>query len=288
MADGTFDTWLVEKLTNLNLDEDIYTDYVKGILEDEENEQELKDSLNDILSGVLEEGSSEAAEEIVNVWNKKKRENESISSNGTANISFDDWLVEKFTSLNLDQDVYLDYVKSILDDSESDNEELKESLSDILSGVLESGAFEISSEIVDIWNKSKVQDVTSNGRDCLKKDSIKALINQKTQEQQTKFLSKKSKNVDNELKQQLLAQYGEVSDGEESDDDSEDEVPSTFVNVNAKMVTDKQQQEREKAKKESAEKKVSDKMNLAKDKAKKDDRKDKEKNRTQKGERRAR
>ena len=60
----------------------------------------------------------------------------------------------------------------------------------------------------------------------------------------------------------------------------------SFVNTNAKDVTDKQQEMREKQKKASEEKKLRDKLNREKEKAKKDERAEKEKKRTQKGERR--
>lgn len=81
--------------------------------------------------------------------------------------------------------------------------------------VQESGAGDLAAEIVDEWRQSKLQTAATNGTENIRKDNLKALIEQKTREQQTKFNSKKAVNVDNDLKQQLLAQYGEVSDGEE-------------------------------------------------------------------------
>jgi len=285
MEDATFDAWLVEKLNSLNLDEEIYSEYVKSVLNDGERNEDVIKSLNDLLSGALDFDAREAAEDILKVWNKKKIE---TTQEDVKIVSFDTWLVEKLNSLDLDAEVYSDYVKSVLDEGESD-QELKESLDEFLSGVIESGASELGEEILRTWKKCKTQSTVLNGTEEIKNDKLKALIEQTTQEQQTKFMNRKGKNVDNELKQQLIAQYGEVSDGEESDDDDDDDgPPSTFVNVNAKMVTDKIQQEREKAKKEFEEKKARDKMNLAKDKSRKEDRKDKEKARTQKGERRAR
>jgi len=283
MVDVTFDAWLVEKLNSLSLDEEIYSEYVKSVLNEGESNEEVKESLSDLLSGALESGACEAAEDILQVWDKKK-----LETTQEKMISFDVWLVEKLNSLDVDAEVYSDYVKSVLDEGENE-QELKESLDEFLSGIIECGACELGEEILSTWKKCKEQSAVLNGTEQIRNDKLKALIEQTTQEQQTKFLNKKGKNVDNELKQQLIAQYGEVSDGEESDDDDDDNgPPSTFVNVNAKMVTDKIQHEREKAKKDFEEKKARDKMNLAKDKSRKEERKDKEKARTQKGERRAR
>ena len=53
MADGNFDTWLAEKLNSLSLDEDVYSDYLKSVLDEGETEEDLRESLCDILSGVL-------------------------------------------------------------------------------------------------------------------------------------------------------------------------------------------------------------------------------------------
>jgi len=200
---------------------------------------------------------------------------------------FDTWLTEKIKSLSLDEEVYSDYLKSVLDETD-DAEELKESLTDILSGVLENNAAEIADEIIKVWGKHQIVDNGVTEESTPHDDNIKALIGQQTQQEQLKFANKKSKNVDHELKSKLLAQYGEVSDGEEEDESDDDDDAPEFVNVNAQAVIEKSQQEREKAKKEFEEKKQQDKLNLAKDKLKKEERKDKEKNRTQKGERKAR
>jgi len=201
---------------------------------------------------------------------------------------FDTWLTEKMRSLNLDEEVYSDYLKSVLDESD-DVEEMKESLSDILSGVLENNVPEIADELIKVWRKNQTVDNEVTEESTHHDDNIRALIGHQTQQEQLKFANKKSKNVDHELKRKLLAQYGEVSDGDEEDESDDDETsPSEFVNVNAQAVIEKSQQEREKAKREFEEKKQQDKFNLAKDKQKKEERKDKEKSRTQKGERKAR
>lgn len=47
-----FDKFLKQKLKEIHLDEAIYGDYIKGILEDDQ-EDEKADSLTDVLSGVV-------------------------------------------------------------------------------------------------------------------------------------------------------------------------------------------------------------------------------------------
>jgi len=199
---------------------------------------------------------------------------------------FDTWLSEKLNSLSIDEEVYSDYLKSVLD--EEDAETQQESLTEILSGVIEVGATEVADEIIQAWRKQDANAEPAAEEAPLELNAnLKALIEQQGQQENTKTIHKK-KDGDEYLRQKLLAQYGEVSDEEDEDDGSSDEesAPSEFVNVNAQAVAEKGAAEREKAKKAAAEKKILDKANLQKDKAKKDERKEKEKARTQKGERR--
>ena len=53
MAEKTFDDYLCQKLKTFGLDEEVYSEYIKGILHEFSNEKELKESLNDVLSDVL-------------------------------------------------------------------------------------------------------------------------------------------------------------------------------------------------------------------------------------------
>ena len=49
-----FETWLREKIKNLGLDEEIYLEYILGIvLEDGSSHDEIKETLTEVLSGVL-------------------------------------------------------------------------------------------------------------------------------------------------------------------------------------------------------------------------------------------
>merc|ERR1711962_353309 len=198
---------------------------------------------------------------------------------------FDTWLTDKLNSLNLDEEVYFDYLKSVLDEEEDDS--LAESLGEILSGVLEDGATEFAEEILQVWRKQETATPAKKEAPLELNENIKALIEQQGQQENPKLVNKK-KNGDDDLKAKMLAQYGEVSDEEDDDGGSSDDdySPSDFVNVNAQAVAEKSQQEREKAKKQHEEKKAQDKINLAKDKANKEARKEKAQAKAAKGERR--
>ena len=48
-----FEEWLSEKLKSLELDTDIYVDYFCSVLDETQTDNEIKESLQDILEGVL-------------------------------------------------------------------------------------------------------------------------------------------------------------------------------------------------------------------------------------------
>ena len=49
-----FNTWLREKINSLELDEEVYLEYIQGIvLEDGSTTEEIKETLSEVLGGVL-------------------------------------------------------------------------------------------------------------------------------------------------------------------------------------------------------------------------------------------
>ena len=46
-----FDAWLCEKLNSLQLDEDVFLDYLKGVLEEDVPEDEKEETIQGILEG---------------------------------------------------------------------------------------------------------------------------------------------------------------------------------------------------------------------------------------------
>ena len=51
MAEGTYDSWLSEKLRSLQLDEDVFVDYLKGVLEEDSTSEEKVETIDNILQG---------------------------------------------------------------------------------------------------------------------------------------------------------------------------------------------------------------------------------------------
>lgn len=55
MADENFSNWLIKRLTSLDIDSDVYKEYICGILNEDDcaNNEELEQSLTDILGAFL-------------------------------------------------------------------------------------------------------------------------------------------------------------------------------------------------------------------------------------------
>lgn len=61
-----FDDWLDRKLNDLDVDTQVYGSYIKGVLE-EENSDDLKDALEDVLSALVEDPVS-LCEQVLSRW----------------------------------------------------------------------------------------------------------------------------------------------------------------------------------------------------------------------------
>eukprot|EP00112_Aurelia_sp_Birch-Aquarium-sp1_P016263 Seg3671.1 transcript_id=Seg3671.1/GoldUCD/mRNA.D3Y31 product="Coiled-coil domain-containing protein 43" protein_id=Seg3671.1/GoldUCD/D3Y31 len=213
-------------------------------------------------------------------------------------IEFDNWLCEKLKSLQLDEDIFLEYLKGVLEE-DSPAEEKVETISGILEGATEEPISEDTyNEVIKKWNevrhKESENDLVCNetSQALRADDKIREIMHK---QQETLTVVKPIEKTDDQMKRRLLEQYSHVSENEDSDDEEKhtasksshthDEI-SLFENVNAKAVLDQQKIQREKQKKASDDKKERDKQNREADKNKKLERQEKEKKRTQKGERR--
>ncbi|XP_052402738.1 coiled-coil domain-containing protein 43 [Carassius gibelio] len=66
---GEFENWLNERLDSLEVDREVYGAYILGVLQEEENDEEQKDALRDILSAFLDEDSlEEVCQQILKQW----------------------------------------------------------------------------------------------------------------------------------------------------------------------------------------------------------------------------
>ncbi|GFN92161.1 coiled-coil domain-containing protein 43 [Plakobranchus ocellatus] len=237
--------------------------------------------------------------------------------------TFDVWLTEKLTSVSpdIDTDVFVGYIIGILD--ENIDEDTEESISELMSGVVEADvASEVTKDILHQWNATKddrnvakeEEDIGDKLSEMLGKQNLATLTEKKLTKEEA------------ERKAAILAQYSQVSDGEETDEDEETApvtVPAHITpaqehhhqppnqhppsrtagtggvkpkvevldpllvrNVNKEEVHRAEREKREKAKEDGEKKKEKDRLDRQAQKQKQQERKDQEKKRTQKGEKR--
>ncbi|ESO83142.1 hypothetical protein LOTGIDRAFT_169544 [Lottia gigantea] len=190
--------------------------------------------------------------------------------------AFQKWLDEKLLSLdpNTDTEVFGTYIIGILE-SESDEEEQKESMAVFFSSLIESGCEEASIEIYDKWKEFEKQKAEEESKKHPKPD-ITDKLGEIFEKQKLEVSKVKSKSKDEKArKEAILNQYC-----------MRFLVLSAFKNTNSEDVAAKERAKRDAAKAESDRKREKDKLDRETQKNKQADRKEAEKKRTQKGERR--
>ncbi|XP_022318032.1 coiled-coil domain-containing protein 43-like [Crassostrea virginica] len=204
-----------------------------------------------------------------------------------ASVGFEDWLGEKLTSLNpeVDTEVFVTYITGILE-TETDEEDTRESIMDILGEVLESEKEAVCDEVIQRWN----QEQSKSAKPESDTSALATQLSEILENQKIESVKPKEKSADEiARKEAILAQYGAVSEGESDDEDVDpggDNAEMLVKNDNAEAVNRAVQEQREKSKQEYEKKKEKDKQDRELQKQKEKDRKETEKKRTQKGERR--
>ncbi|XP_027234323.1 coiled-coil domain-containing protein 43 isoform X1 [Penaeus vannamei] len=200
---------------------------------------------------------------------------------------FDVWLKDTLISLNTDDEIFSPYIKGILE-GEENKEEKVEALQGILAEITDTGIESLCDDILKKWTLLAEPEEPS---DTTKKVEFEEKIAKIMEEQAQCVVVNKTRSKEEEsLKNAILAQYAEVSDGECSDEEEGEQSSQGGLmgvkNTNAEEVIKAERERREKNKEESQRKKEKDKEDRAKQKSKDEERKEKEKKRTQKGERR--
>ncbi|KAH7969115.1 coiled-coil domain-containing protein 43 isoform X1 [Rhipicephalus sanguineus] len=220
---------------------------------------------------------------------------------------FELWLADKLRALNIDPDVFGSYITGILEGNETEDEK-SEALQGILTEVCEDALCDVKDEIFNKWSEYNERPAEGDVRvnDEQGKYNVEAKLVSLMEEQAKSVVAEKNLSAEEQkLRQAILAQYGEVSDGEEevvtkSSTESvappaasgvahkEHYVPKLVLarNTNAENVAQAEKEKREHSKQEHERKKAQDKLNREKQKQQAQERKDKERKRTQKGERR--
>ncbi|CAL1540192.1 unnamed protein product [Lymnaea stagnalis] len=215
---------------------------------------------------------------------------------------FDIWLTErlKSASADIDTDVFVSYIIGILE-TESTDEEREESITELLASVVDSSLVaDLYTSIVKEWDSENQSKKAAIVKEDIG-DKLSAILGKQTL---ATVQEKKLTKEEADRKAAILAQYGQVSDGDESDSDERSDVddspalgatgvnpaklestnPLLIRNVNKEEVQRAEREKREKAKEEQEKKKEKDKQDRLAQKQKQQERKESEKKRTSKGE----
>ncbi|XP_074657156.1 coiled-coil domain-containing protein 43-like [Tubulanus polymorphus] len=131
---------------------------------------------------------------------------------------FSGWLSNRLLELDpdIDVEVFAGYITSILEDDVS-NEETIEALTDFLSQVTEQDTTNISSQITQKWKETHEENQTNDaGANSTSVDDRLSAIMEKSKI--SVALKKETTSEDDTLKQAILQQYSQISDGEETDE----------------------------------------------------------------------
>nr|SVE74531.1 EOG090X0H15 [Daphnia barbata] len=206
-------------------------------------------------------------------------------------LDFDKWLSVKLKSLNTDESIFGDYIKGILEGEESQDEKI-EALEGILVEISPTDGMtqnEICQEILKQWEICRVAEAEGKSEESVRTAVDIQIARIMEQQALCVIPQKKASDQEKKLKQNILLQYAEVSDGEGLDDDDagyDDDMDDRLMarNTNAEDVMKLEKLKKESLRQESQKKKDKDKEDREKQKQLALDRKEKEKKRTQKGE----
>ncbi|KAH9491600.1 Coiled-coil domain-containing protein 43 [Bulinus truncatus] len=219
---------------------------------------------------------------------------------------FDVWLTEKLKSASsdVDTDVFVSYIIGILETESSDEE--REGIKELLASVVDPDiAADLFSGIIQQWEIENIDKKNAAPKEDIG-DRLSIMFEKQTL---ATVQERKLTKEEAERKAAILAQYGQVSDGEATDSDEHSDVEqqpvskassggsgvsakldsSDFLmvrNVNKEEVQRVEREKREKAKEEQEKKKEKDKQDRLAQKQKQQERKETEKKRTSKGEKR--
>ena len=212
--------------------------------------------------------------------------------------NFDDWLSEQLNRLDIDAEVYGEYVKGIMGDTEQNIEERVTTVSEILSSALpeEVDLTPFQSGLTDEWTKveremaqeqaQKLKAKKDAEEKVLEEEKQKSIAAQQARDEKAKSKKKLSRE-ELALREKVLQEYGFeeesafdenghfVSTGPSSTGRASAENDESGGNRNKQLVKDHQKQQREISKTQHEQKVKRDKELLVKDKARKEARKKK-------------
>merc|ERR1711915_320529 len=150
----------------------------------------------------------------------------SAMAKAVESCDFDVWLKDTLVNLNTDDEVFSPYIKGILEGDEAADEKF-EALQGVLEQITESGIDELCNTILKKWNLN-LEATAMEQQPKEKQIEMDEKIAKIMESQAVSVVVPKTRSkADQKLKEAILAQYSQVSDGEESESDGEAEASGT-------------------------------------------------------------
>lgn len=198
---------------------------------------------------------------------------------------FTKWLVEHLSQVGLDDEVFIDYIMTILKEVDMDQDEITVSLQSFLESAGDVPD-NIVEEIVAKWNEIKEDDVliaADENKPATKISLSKVLAESValvSKEQDNANMKKMAMSSEERERRELLLKQYEDEEYEEVAEDSEDEA-----NANKQRMIENGKKQREEQQTEANRVKAQNAMALKKDKINKQEKKEARQKAAQKGER---
>ena len=195
---------------------------------------------------------------------------------------FDNWLVKKLESLDIDDEILGSYISSVVTSDDSYSEK-KDTLKDIMLGVTHDLDIDLlCCEVLDKWSEYLTSDSSKEQEEKTDVAYKVALIMEKQAQPVLKVINRSSE--EEKLREAILSRCTYVSSEEEEENSDNGAVSTTSQNQNVEAIVQAEKERRDKLKSEAEKKKAQDKINREKQKQKQDERREKERKRTQKRE----
>jgi hypothetical protein len=225
-----------------------------------------------------------------------------MASGGPGNADFESWLGAQLKALDTDDEVYLPYIVSILEDED----DKAEAIDELLGGISEKQDRNESlrKQILERWTRLQNGEAGAAGSEAataaglnahMDKLDINAALASITESQTAAYAAQRAAKgpgamgePDKAVKEAIMAQYAGAVEESSDEDDGDDGVASErehMKNANTEAVEKANAEKREKCKAAAMAKKEKDKEDREKQKTQGEDRKKKAQDKAAKGER---
>ncbi|KAM6905551.1 coiled-coil domain-containing protein 43 [Xenentodon cancila] len=181
---GEFESWLKDRLDELDADREVYGAYILGVLHEEESDDEKQDALQGILSAFLDEDAMESVcKQIIEQWAECSSRSAARGNAGDAEVQAIAVMIEKQAQIVVKQ-------KEVSEESKK----RKEALLAQYANITDEEEYPLLTEEEE---PSTANDFTANDKSLFKNTNVEEVFNrQKQKRDQAREDAQKKKEMD--------------------------------------------------------------------------------------------